>query len=95
MAVENIVSAHQPQPKHIKLPKRRIPPASKVGIPFELGNIVIECIKTLWYSVFNQNLKCLQAQLIALKDLTIFQVLGLILRENEFLLVARASLDQV
>ncbi|KAH0521653.1 Ubiquitin-associated protein 2 [Microtus ochrogaster] len=27
MAVENIVSAHQPQPKHIKLPKRRIPPA--------------------------------------------------------------------
>ncbi|KAL6083236.1 hypothetical protein STEG23_022513, partial [Scotinomys teguina] len=30
MAVENIVSAHQPQPKHIKLPKRRIPPASKV-----------------------------------------------------------------
>uniref|UniRef100_A0A8C9QUJ5 Ubiquitin associated protein 2 n=1 Tax=Spermophilus dauricus TaxID=99837 RepID=A0A8C9QUJ5_SPEDA len=34
MAVENIaVSAHQPQPKHIKLPKRRMPPASKVGIP--------------------------------------------------------------
>lgn len=33
MTVENIVSAHQPQPKHIKLPKRRIPPASKVGIP--------------------------------------------------------------
>nr|XP_021490099.1 ubiquitin-associated protein 2 isoform X5 [Meriones unguiculatus] len=31
MAVENIVSAHQPQPKHIKLPKRRIPPASKNG----------------------------------------------------------------
>ncbi|XP_060234018.1 ubiquitin-associated protein 2 isoform X5 [Meriones unguiculatus] len=31
MAVENIVSAHQPQPKHIKLPKRRIPPASKVS----------------------------------------------------------------
>ncbi|XP_006143171.1 ubiquitin-associated protein 2 isoform X1 [Tupaia chinensis] len=31
MAVENIaVSAHQPQPKHIKLPKRRIPPASKI-----------------------------------------------------------------
>ncbi|XP_004275139.1 ubiquitin-associated protein 2 isoform X4 [Orcinus orca] len=31
MTVENIaVSAHQPQPKHIKLPKRRIPPASKV-----------------------------------------------------------------
>ncbi|KAL1776150.1 ubiquitin-associated protein 2 isoform X2 [Sigmodon hispidus] len=29
MGVENIVSAHQPQPKHIKLPKRRIPPASK------------------------------------------------------------------
>ncbi|XP_059957793.1 ubiquitin-associated protein 2 isoform X2 [Mesoplodon densirostris] len=29
--VENIaVSAHQPQPKHIKLPKRRIPPASKI-----------------------------------------------------------------
>lgn len=34
MAVENIaVSAHQPPPKHIKLPKRRMPPASKVGIP--------------------------------------------------------------
>nr|XP_034358327.1 ubiquitin-associated protein 2 isoform X2 [Arvicanthis niloticus] len=32
MAVENIVSAHQPQPKHIKLPKRRIPPASKVPV---------------------------------------------------------------
>ncbi|MEJ1277055.1 ubiquitin-associated protein 2 [Cricetulus griseus] len=31
MAVENIVSAHQPQPKHMKLPKRRIPPASKNG----------------------------------------------------------------
>ncbi|XP_057580131.1 ubiquitin-associated protein 2 [Hippopotamus amphibius kiboko] len=31
MTVENItVSAHQPQPKHIKLPKRRIPPASKI-----------------------------------------------------------------
>lgn len=44
MAVENIVSAHQPQPKHIKLPKRRIPPASKVGIPFELGNIVIQSV---------------------------------------------------
>ncbi|KAM4877928.1 LOW QUALITY PROTEIN: ubiquitin-associated protein 2 [Thomomys bottae] len=30
-AVENIsISAHQPQPKHIKLPKRRIPPASKI-----------------------------------------------------------------
>ncbi|XP_037350736.1 ubiquitin-associated protein 2 isoform X2 [Talpa occidentalis] len=30
MTVENITaSAHQPQPKHIKLPKRRIPPASK------------------------------------------------------------------
>ncbi|XP_071456808.1 ubiquitin-associated protein 2 isoform X7 [Marmota flaviventris] len=30
MAVENIaVSAHQPQLKHIKLPKRRMPPASK------------------------------------------------------------------
>uniref|UniRef100_A0A673VAH3 Ubiquitin associated protein 2 n=1 Tax=Suricata suricatta TaxID=37032 RepID=A0A673VAH3_SURSU len=30
MTVENIaVSTHQPQPKHIKLPKRRIPPASK------------------------------------------------------------------
>ncbi|XP_069864903.1 ubiquitin-associated protein 2 isoform X3 [Dipodomys merriami] len=30
-AVENIsISAHQPQPKHVKLPKRRIPPASKV-----------------------------------------------------------------
>ena len=34
VTVENIaVSAHQPQPKHIKLPKRRIPPASKVGLP--------------------------------------------------------------
>ncbi|XP_052032226.1 ubiquitin-associated protein 2 [Apodemus sylvaticus] len=32
MTVENIVSAHQPQPKHIKLPKRRIPPASKVPV---------------------------------------------------------------
>ncbi|KAM9207407.1 ubiquitin-associated protein 2 isoform 2-T3 [Dugong dugon] len=33
MAVENIaVSAHQPQPKHIKLPKRRIPPASKIPV---------------------------------------------------------------
>ncbi|XP_007470847.1 PREDICTED: ubiquitin-associated protein 2 isoform X5 [Lipotes vexillifer] len=31
MTVEHIaVSAHQPQPKHIKLPKRRIPPASKI-----------------------------------------------------------------
>ncbi|XP_074186750.1 ubiquitin-associated protein 2 isoform X4 [Rhinolophus sinicus] len=31
LTVENIpVSAHQPQPKHIKLPKRRIPPASKI-----------------------------------------------------------------
>ncbi|XP_028349861.1 ubiquitin-associated protein 2 isoform X4 [Physeter macrocephalus] len=31
MTVENIaVSAHQPPPKHIKLPKRRIPPASKI-----------------------------------------------------------------
>ncbi|XP_021108628.1 ubiquitin-associated protein 2 isoform X3 [Heterocephalus glaber] len=31
MAVENsTVSAHQPQPKHIKLSKRRIPPASKI-----------------------------------------------------------------
>ncbi|KAJ8791055.1 hypothetical protein J1605_020856 [Eschrichtius robustus] len=31
VTVENIaVSAHQPQPKHIKLPKRRIPPASKI-----------------------------------------------------------------
>ncbi|XP_020019432.2 ubiquitin-associated protein 2 isoform X2 [Castor canadensis] len=31
MAVENLsVSAHQPQPKHIKLPKRRVPPASKI-----------------------------------------------------------------
>ncbi|XP_013378466.1 PREDICTED: ubiquitin-associated protein 2 [Chinchilla lanigera] len=31
MAVENsAVSAHQPQPKHIKPPKRRIPPASKI-----------------------------------------------------------------
>ncbi|XP_051013769.1 ubiquitin-associated protein 2 [Acomys russatus] len=30
MAVENMVSAHQPQPKHMKLPKRRIPPAAKV-----------------------------------------------------------------
>ncbi|XP_023400959.2 ubiquitin-associated protein 2 isoform X2 [Loxodonta africana] len=31
MAVENVaVSTHQPQPKHIKLPKRRIPPASKI-----------------------------------------------------------------
>lgn len=31
MAVENsTVSAHQPQPKHLKLPKRRIPPASKI-----------------------------------------------------------------
>ncbi|XP_037653023.1 ubiquitin-associated protein 2 isoform X7 [Choloepus didactylus] len=31
MTVENMaVSAHQPQPKHIKLPKRRIPPASKI-----------------------------------------------------------------
>uniref|UniRef100_A0A2K5JJD4 UBA domain-containing protein n=1 Tax=Colobus angolensis palliatus TaxID=336983 RepID=A0A2K5JJD4_COLAP len=31
MTIENIsVSAHQPQPKHIKLAKRRIPPASKV-----------------------------------------------------------------
>uniref|UniRef100_A0A8C3YKJ0 Ubiquitin associated protein 2 n=2 Tax=Catagonus wagneri TaxID=51154 RepID=A0A8C3YKJ0_9CETA len=30
MTVENItVSSHPPQPKHIKLPKRRIPPASK------------------------------------------------------------------
>ncbi|XP_048219752.1 ubiquitin-associated protein 2 isoform X1 [Perognathus longimembris pacificus] len=30
-AVENIsIPAHQPQPKHIKLPKRRIPPASKI-----------------------------------------------------------------
>lgn len=33
MTIENIsVSVHQPQPKHIKLAKRRIPPASKVGI---------------------------------------------------------------
>ncbi|XP_006538288.1 ubiquitin-associated protein 2 isoform X3 [Mus musculus] len=32
MTVENIVSAHQPQPKHIKLPKRRVPPASKVPV---------------------------------------------------------------
>ncbi|KAM9083812.1 ubiquitin-associated protein 2 isoform 9-T14 [Megaptera novaeangliae] len=31
VTVENVaVSAHQPQPKHIKLPKRRIPPASKI-----------------------------------------------------------------
>ncbi|XP_058998371.1 ubiquitin-associated protein 2 isoform X2 [Mustela lutreola] len=31
MTVENIaVSTHQPQSKHIKLPKRRIPPASKI-----------------------------------------------------------------
>ncbi|KAM6182916.1 ubiquitin-associated protein 2 isoform 3-T3 [Erethizon dorsatum] len=31
MAVENsTVSAHHPQPKHIKLPKRRIPPSSKI-----------------------------------------------------------------
>ncbi|XP_043422174.1 ubiquitin-associated protein 2 isoform X7 [Prionailurus bengalensis] len=31
MTVENIaVTAHQPQPKHVKLPKRRIPPASKI-----------------------------------------------------------------
>ncbi|XP_040819148.1 ubiquitin-associated protein 2-like isoform X1 [Ochotona curzoniae] len=31
VTVENIaVSAHQPQPKHMKLPKRRIPPASKI-----------------------------------------------------------------
>ncbi|XP_006098825.1 ubiquitin-associated protein 2 isoform X1 [Myotis lucifugus] len=31
LTVENIsVTAHQPQPKHIKLPKRRIPPASKI-----------------------------------------------------------------
>ncbi|XP_063465117.1 ubiquitin-associated protein 2 isoform X11 [Symphalangus syndactylus] len=31
MTTENIsVSAHQPQPKHIKLAKRRIPPASKI-----------------------------------------------------------------
>ncbi|XP_061056488.1 ubiquitin-associated protein 2 isoform X7 [Eubalaena glacialis] len=31
VTVENIaMSAHQPQPKHIKLPKRRIPPASKI-----------------------------------------------------------------
>lgn len=31
LTVANIpVSAHQPQPKHIKLPKRRIPPASKI-----------------------------------------------------------------
>lgn len=34
LTVENSpVSAHQPQPKHIKLPKRRIPAASKVSIP--------------------------------------------------------------
>ncbi|XP_058421960.1 ubiquitin-associated protein 2 isoform X3 [Diceros bicornis minor] len=34
MTVENIaVSAHQPQPKHIKLTKRRIPPASKIPAP--------------------------------------------------------------
>ncbi|ELK09073.1 Ubiquitin-associated protein 2 [Pteropus alecto] len=32
LTVENItVSAHQQQPKHMKLPKRRIPPASKFG----------------------------------------------------------------
>ncbi|XP_008996672.3 ubiquitin-associated protein 2 isoform X10 [Callithrix jacchus] len=32
MTIENIsVSAHQPQPKHIKLAKRRIPPASKIS----------------------------------------------------------------
>ncbi|XP_063553045.1 ubiquitin-associated protein 2 isoform X14 [Gorilla gorilla gorilla] len=31
MTIENIsVSVHQPQPKHIKLAKRRIPPASKI-----------------------------------------------------------------
>ncbi|XP_019671649.2 ubiquitin-associated protein 2 isoform X5 [Felis catus] len=31
MTVENIsVTAHQSQPKHVKLPKRRIPPASKI-----------------------------------------------------------------
>ncbi|KAM5258206.1 ubiquitin-associated protein 2 isoform 5-T6 [Hipposideros larvatus] len=31
LTVENSpVSAHQPQPKHMKLPKRRIPPASKI-----------------------------------------------------------------
>ncbi|XP_014641480.1 PREDICTED: ubiquitin-associated protein 2 [Ceratotherium simum simum] len=34
MTVENVaVSAHQPQPKHIKLTKRRIPPASKIPAP--------------------------------------------------------------
>ncbi|XP_069332620.1 ubiquitin-associated protein 2 [Eulemur rufifrons] len=33
MTVENItVSAHPPQPKHIKLSKRRIPPASKIPV---------------------------------------------------------------
>ncbi|XP_075864920.1 ubiquitin-associated protein 2 isoform X2 [Microcebus murinus] len=33
MAMENItVSAHPPQPKHIKLSKRRIPPASKIPV---------------------------------------------------------------
>uniref|UniRef100_A0A480JG99 Ubiquitin-associated protein 2 isoform 1 n=1 Tax=Sus scrofa TaxID=9823 RepID=A0A480JG99_PIG len=31
MTVENMtVSAHPPQPKHVKLPKRRMPPASKI-----------------------------------------------------------------
>ncbi|XP_032977884.1 ubiquitin-associated protein 2 isoform X2 [Rhinolophus ferrumequinum] len=31
LTVENTpVSAHQPQPKHIKLPKRRVPPGSKI-----------------------------------------------------------------
>lgn len=33
MAVENIaVTPHQPQPKHIKLPKRRLPPTSKIPV---------------------------------------------------------------
>ena len=39
MTVENIaVTAHQPQPKHVKLPKRRIAPASKVCSPSRSHN---------------------------------------------------------
>ena len=49
MTVENIaVSAHQPQPKHIKLSKsRRIPPASKVGLLSGSHSAKGGCILTL------------------------------------------------
>ncbi|KAL1791168.1 ubiquitin-associated protein 2 isoform X2 [Sigmodon hispidus] len=47
MGVENIVSAHQPQPKHIKLPKRRIPQAKHPQICLQ-GCLLCYTISTSW-----------------------------------------------